>query len=67
MHHGKPFHIYEIMQMIFSLHDTRDEAALWKLHIRTKEINVLKPSPCKRIASKALKSAMLFRLLLKED
>lgn len=40
MHHGKPFRTYKIMQMIFSLHDMRDEAAMWKLHTRTKEISV---------------------------
>jgi len=44
-----------------------NKAAMWKLHTRTKEIRVFKPSPCKRIASKALKSATLFRVLLKEN
>lgn len=67
MHHGKTFHTHKIMQMIFSLHDMCNEAAMQKLHPRTKEINVFKPSPCKCITSKALKSAMLFRLLLKKN
>lgn len=62
MHHAKAFHTYKTMQMIFSLHDMHDKAAVWKQHTRTKEINVFKPSTCK-----ALRNALLFRFLLKED
>lgn len=62
MNHAKAFHTYKTMQMIFSLHDMHDKAAMWKQHTRTKEINIFKPSPCK-----ALKNALLFIFLLKED
>lgn len=62
MHHAKAFHTYKTMQMIFSLHDMHDKAAMWKQHTRTKENNIFKLSPCK-----ALKNALLFRFFLKED
>lgn len=62
MHHAKAFHTYKTMQMIFSLHDMHDKAAMWKQHTRTKEINTFKPSPCK-----ALKNALPLRFLHKED
>lgn len=54
--YGKPFHTCKIKQMMFSL---GDEAAMWKLL-------TLNPYQAPS-TSKALKGAVLFRLLLKKD